>query len=323
MPGGSGIYCSGGKHDRPSFFERERAECASSTPQTVFLYFVLIHFSFSFFSQYACANIKLAKAHRRPPRPPPQKKTGGASSPFSGGGREPWGGLPIPESGRWIWWERKKIGAHPSSFPSSDPSAIPTSTATAPPRWKRGRTVRNAGENSLLKESSQDAKCTQWKPSQCGQSAPSRVDSACFTPNHSQSYHSRTVCIPLVWCSVGREEYTICTWSAFHPYVPLSLPRLRHTGAFYVAGLVTWQTTVNKTHRTHRDLLNDKKLTPVAPHMLLSLLVIRHPPMTCCPSFGLITYDSEHGITEGVPLAFLTQLEIPRGTAFFCYNLQI
>ncbi len=64
---------------------------------------------------------------------------------------------------------------------------------------------------------------------------------------HSQSDHAQTVCIPahLMLCgqggtnnltSVGREEQTnvIC----FHPYVPLSLPLLRHTGAFYVAGFV-------------------------------------------------------------------------------------
>ncbi len=47
-----------------------------------------------------------------------------------------------------------------------------------------------------------------------------------------------------------------------------------------------------------------KKLTLVAPHMLLSLLVIASPandvlPIVCTD----YTYDSEHGIAEGVPPA--------------------
>ncbi len=78
------------------------------------------------------------KAHWRPPCPPPRRKTGRVSSPFSGG-KKPLDGLPNPESGRWIWWEREKIGARPSSFPPPDPSAIPSSAATAPPRRKRDR----------------------------------------------------------------------------------------------------------------------------------------------------------------------------------------
>ncbi len=48
-------------------------------------------------------------------------------------------GLPIPESGRWIWWVRKKKGTRPSPFPPPDPSVIPTNAAVAPSRWKQGR----------------------------------------------------------------------------------------------------------------------------------------------------------------------------------------
>ncbi len=172
---------------------------------------------------------------------------------LGGGGREPWGGLPIPESGRWIWWERKKIGAHPSSFPSSDPSAIPTSTATAPPRWKRGRHCEERWSKlPPQREFSRMQSLRSGSPHNAGSRPPRESTlhaSLPITPNHTTH---ETVCIPLVWCSVGREEYTICNVICFHPYVPLSLPRLRHTGAFYVAGLVTWQTTVNKTHRTQR-----------------------------------------------------------------------
>ncbi len=61
--------------------------------------------------------------------------------------------------------------------------------------------------------------------SQCRQSDPSRADSACFTP--SQTTHKLGIS-PLVWCSMGREEHTICNVIWFPPYFPLSL--LRHTG---------------------------------------------------------------------------------------------
>ncbi len=44
-------------------------------------------------------------------------------------GEETGGGLPIPESGLWIWWKRMKIGARLSPFPPPDPFAIPTSAA--------------------------------------------------------------------------------------------------------------------------------------------------------------------------------------------------
>ncbi len=149
-----------------------------------------------------------AKVHQRHPRPPPpRRKTGRASSPFSGGA-EPRGKLQSPESGRWIWWERKKIGAYPSSFPPSDP----TSTATG------AGTTRNAGENSLLKETFPGAKRTQWKPLTIR--AGPLVSRLCML--HSQSDHAQTVCIPARWCSVGREESTICNVTCFRPYVPLT-----------------------------------------------------------------------------------------------------
>ncbi len=128
--------------------------------------------------------MQLYKAYQRPSRPPPRRKTGGASCPLSGG-KKPRGGLPITESGRWIWWERKKIGARPSSYPPPDPSAIPTSTATTPPQRTRASTARNAGEGSLLKESPLRASIHSDKRSQSGQSTPSSANSACSKADHT------------------------------------------------------------------------------------------------------------------------------------------
>ncbi len=58
-------------------------------------------------------------------------------------------------------------------------------------------------ENSLLKESFPGVKHTQWKPLTMRAVGPleSRL---CML--HSQSDHAQAVCIPAVWCSVGREE---------------------------------------------------------------------------------------------------------------------
>ncbi len=82
--------------------------------------------------------IEGANPHRRPSHQPPWRKTGGASSPLPGG-KKPQSGFPIPESGRWIWWVRKKIGTRPSPFPQPDPSVNPTSAAATQPRQKRGQ----------------------------------------------------------------------------------------------------------------------------------------------------------------------------------------
>ncbi len=178
--------------------------------------------------------LSFVEAHRRPPRP----EAGGAG-PFSRGRTAGWASDPR----RWIWWERKKIGARPSSFPPSDPSAIPTSTVTAPPWRKRGRHARNAGENTILKEFSGN-EVYAVEATTNASSRPPREP----TLHASLPIRPRKLCVSrsfdVVW------EHIVYNMISFRPYVPLSLPRLRHTGAFYVAGLVTWQTTVNKTHRT-------------------------------------------------------------------------
>ncbi len=199
---------------------------------------------------------------------PPRKKTGGSSSPFFKG-EEPRCGLPIPESKHWIWWERKKIGARPSHSLPLIHLRFPRAQL---PLHPGAGTVRNAGENSLLKFSGSEAYAV---------GATHNVGSL---PPRELTLHTS---LPIRPC-------TKCMY------------RLRHMQAFYVAGLVTWQTTVNKTHRTwswswltHTELCWMTKSSPT--HDILPIVWTDY------------TYDSEHGIAEGIPLAFLTQLEFPEG----------
>ncbi len=183
----------------------------------------------------------------------------------------------------------------------------------------------------LVKTPSSKKAFRERSHSQWGQSPPSRADSACFSPN--QTTHKLCVSL-LVLCSVGREEHTICNVICFCPYVPLSWYRLdlsRYTGTFYVARIVTWQITVNKTQiidcdwHTQRALLNDKKQTPVAPHVLLSLLVMTSPAhdvLAIVWTDYTVQSNSEHGIAEGVPLALSTQLQFLEGNCFFfCFAI--
>ncbi len=170
----------------PSFF-LERAECVwAPLPKHVFLYFVLIN------SQYVCANIKLCQISSTSSPSPSSEEERRSDKPFLRG-EEPRGGLPIPENRCWIWWENKKIGARPSSFPPSDPSAIPTSTATAPPRQKWGRhreerwwKLPPQREFSGSKVYAVEA-LTMWEVGPL----ESRL---CML--HSESDHAQTVCIP-------------------------------------------------------------------------------------------------------------------------------
>ncbi len=117
------------------------------------------------------------KAHRRLPHPGRQAERRALSP-----GEEPQGGLPNPESGVGSDGKRKKIGTHPSSFPSPDPSAIPTSAVSAPPCFRENGTgtARNAGKGSLLKECLRErARSVFFNFFLHGQSAPLRADSAC------------------------------------------------------------------------------------------------------------------------------------------------
>ncbi len=87
---------------------------------------------------------------------------------------------------------KKEDRACPSSFLPSDPSAIPTSTATAPPRARTGPVPRGTLVKApSSKRAFQERSVRSGSRSQCGQSAPSRDDSACFTPNQTID-----VCIP-------------------------------------------------------------------------------------------------------------------------------
>ncbi len=179
VPGGSATYCSG-ESTISLFFSRELTARAAFRRHAA-------HNDIR--SQYAYANNMLVQLLYESSSEQAEHR------PLSEG-KKPRGGLPIPESGRWIWWERKKIGTRPSSFPLPDPS---------PQRELRG------------------AKHTQWKPLTMRAVDPleSRL---CVL--RSQADHAQTVCIPT--CNVawaGRHTQSI-TWTAFfRPYV-LSLPRL-------------------------------------------------------------------------------------------------
>ncbi len=119
------------------------------------------------------------KAHRHPPRPPPRRKAGGASSPLSGG-KEPQGGLPNPESGRWIWWEKKED--------RDSPVFVPSTWSICDSHERSQRSALFYRETGRHREERRWRLFTQRTPprtsTQClfflhGQSAPSRAESAC------------------------------------------------------------------------------------------------------------------------------------------------
>ncbi len=99
---------------------------------------------------------------------------------LSPGGKEPQGGLPNPESGRWIWWEKKEDRDSPVFVPStwSICDSHERSQRSALFSAKRAGTARNAGEGSLLKERLRERARSVFFFLH-GQSAPSRADSAC------------------------------------------------------------------------------------------------------------------------------------------------
>ncbi len=119
--------------------------------------------------------------NQRSPHLPPQREIGETLSPPSEG-KKPWNGLPIPENGQWIWQVRIEIGTCPSPFPLPNPIAGP-----AP--W--GALAKTPSSKRVLRERS----VRSGSRSQCGQPAPSRADSACFTP--TQTTH-RLCVSPLV-----------------------------------------------------------------------------------------------------------------------------
>ncbi len=74
---------------------------------------------------------------------------------------------------------------------------------------------------------------------------------------------------------------------------------------------------IRLTH-TQRALLNDRKLTPAAHHVLLSILVMTSPaPDVWASILTDYTYDSELDIADGVPPKRLDAARCSRrGTAF-------
>ncbi len=98
---------------------------------------------------------------------------------------------------------------------------------------KAGSAPRETLVKTQSSKSFPGMKCTQWKPLPMRAVGPLESQPCML---HSQSDHAQ-LCVSrsfdVVW------EHIVYNMISFRPYVPLSLPRLRHTGAFYVAGLVT------------------------------------------------------------------------------------
>ncbi len=152
----------------------------------------------------------------------------------------------------------------------------------------------------LLKRAFQELSVHSGSHSQCGPSAPSFDD---------------------VWA--GRNTQSVM-WSAFALMLCLCLflggGGLRHAGAVYVAGIVTWQTTVNKTHWT--QIVNDthRKICWITKAGAgCTLRAFKLPGYDVTHTWCLAinwtdyTYDSELDIAEDVPLAFSDAARVPGG----------
>ncbi len=118
----------------------------------------------------------------------------------------------VPESGRWIWRVRKKIGTRTSPLPPPDPPANPTSAATTQPGRDQDQHCR--------KESLLGAKCTQWK----------MLAMLPREPTRSQADHIQTVCIPSSDVTLAGRNTQLVVWSALTQMLCLRRT-LRYYGA--------------------------------------------------------------------------------------------
>ncbi len=162
MPGGSAMYCSGENTISPSFFSRESWVCELRSSD---MFFSITLFCFILIHNMLLQTLRFVKAHQHPPSHPPRKKTGGASSPFSGG----------KNHGAGFRFQRAGTGSDGKGRRWGSPVFIPSI-------WS----ICDSHEHRKLppqREFSPGAKHMQWKP--LTHKAPSRADSACFTPNQT------------------------------------------------------------------------------------------------------------------------------------------
>ncbi len=251
------------------------------------------------------------KAHRRPPRPPPRRKAGGASSPLSGG-KEPQGGLPNPESGRWIWWEKKEDKDSPVFIPStwSICDSHERSQRSALISAKRAGTARNAGEGSLLKERLRERARSVFFFFFFflhGQSAPSRAALALL----SSRQHTDCVYPQQRKLFVCREEHTACNAICSRQVLVL-LCTYSYRGSYPEC---LWDTANrNKLQQISTDTHSGCWMTKADAGSTARAFMLpgrlRHPPVTSRPSVGQITHVFRARLRWWRSLSvFWTQLE--------------
>ncbi len=243
------------------------------------------------------------KAHRRPPRPPPRRKAGGALSPLSGG-KEPQGGLPNPESGRWIWWEKKEDKDSPVFIPStwSICDSHERSQRSALISAKRAGTARNAGEGSLLKERLRERARSVFFFFVFTRAVSSLESCACSALKQT----THRLCVsPAEKAFVCREEHTACNAICSRQVLVL-LCTYSYRGSYPEC---LWDTANrNKLQQistdTHRAVAEWQKLTPVPPHVLLCCLADYVTRLwRLAHLLDRLHMCSEHGYAGGVPLA--------------------
>ncbi len=165
VPGGSTMHCSG-EHTfiSPSFFSQESWVCASLflalLPRYVSLYSFICFYLFTtcLCKRMFCENSSTSSLS------PSSEKDRRSIEPFLWG-EEPRGGLPISESGHWIWWERKKIGL-------ARLNSLHLIHLRAQPLLRLSGSVAGAARTLVKTPSSKRV------PPWCGQSA-------CFTPSQT------------------------------------------------------------------------------------------------------------------------------------------
>ncbi len=264
------------------------------------------------------------KIHRHPPCPHPRKRIGGASSPFSGG-KNCGVGFRSQKAGTGSDGKGRRSGI-------ARLNSLHLIHLRAQPLLRLSGSVAGAARTLVKTPSSKrvppppGAKHTLWMPLiiRAVSSLESRL---CIL--HSQSDHCKNCVYPtrdIAWA--GRNKQTV-TWSTFALiclwYVCFLVFSFSRSFLFPI---FLWQTTVNRLTEhirdwhTQRALLNDKKITPVAPYVLLSPLVITSPAHDVLPIVCIdYTYDSELDIADGVPqMRFDTARSSRRGTFLFVFS---